>query len=58
MELKDIIRKLRGDQSRQQFADSLNVTRQAIYDWEHGNNVPRQQILDQLKIKADYKVSQ
>jgi DNA-binding transcriptional regulator YiaG len=56
MELKDIIRKLRGKESRKAFADRLNVTRQAVYDWELGKNLPRQQVLDQLNIRADYKV--
>lgn len=57
MELKHAIRKARGERTITQFAKDLNVTRQTIYQWERGFNVPVPALLERMNIMANYKVA-
>lgn len=57
MELPELIVRVRGTQSVQDFAKDLGVTRQAVYMWQSGAAKPSAKILARLGIRKDYTLT-
>ena len=53
-DLKELLKKMRGDRSFEEFGNLYGVSRQLAFYWEAGRSVPRPDMLDRLGITVTY----
>ena len=56
MELKQLIRQIRGDRTQAELAYELNVSVQAVSQWETGDTKPSKAIMKKLGIETQFTV--
>ena len=44
------IKKTRGDMTQKEFADTLEVSPQAVSEWENGNKMPRVGVIERMSL--------
>ncbi len=55
MELKVLIKKIRGERSLRTFAEELGVSHATLHNWEKGVNLPPKDQLEKLGIEGIYR---
>jgi transcriptional regulator with XRE-family HTH domain len=58
MELKELVKKARGERTQAEVAKQLGVTPQAVSQWETGATNPSQENLKELGIETRYVINQ
>jgi transcriptional regulator with XRE-family HTH domain len=58
MELKELVKKARGERTQADIAKQLGVTPQAVSQWETGATNPSPQNLKELGIEMRYVINQ
>ena len=56
MELKQIIRRIRGDRTQAELANELNVSIQAVSQWETGSTKPSPETMKNLGIQTHFVI--
>ncbi len=55
MDMKILIKKIRGEKTVREFAKEIGVSYMTVYNWESGDSMPTIKRMEQLGIECVYK---